>query len=46
MKKRDEILFIEDVLLFCNHIAEYTKGLKKSEFLANMMLQDALVRKI
>lgn len=46
MKQREEKLFLEDVLLFCEHIAEYLKGVDKTAFLANRMLQDALVRKI
>lgn len=46
MKQRDEILFVEDILIFCRHIKSYVSGVDRTEFLANQMLQDALVRKI
>lgn len=46
MKKRNEKLFVEDILLFCEHITEYVQDVEKSDFLKNRMLQDALVRKI
>ena len=46
MKNREEKLFVNDILLFCEHIAEYIHGVDKNSFLSNRMLQDALVRKI
>jgi len=46
MKQRDEKLFLEDIVAFCEHIEDYLKGVEKADFLANRMLQDALVRKI
>ena len=46
MKQREEKLFVQDIVIFCEHIAEYTDGVDKEGFLANRMLQDALVRKI
>ena len=46
MKQREEKLFVEDISVFCDHIAEYDEGVTKPEFLKNRMLQDALIRKL
>ncbi len=46
MKQREEKLFVQDIAIFCGHIAQYINGVEKKEFLSNLMLQDALVRKI
>lgn len=46
MKHREEKLFIEDILRFCDQIAEYIQSTSKSQFLDNIMLQDALARKL
>jgi uncharacterized protein with HEPN domain len=46
MKQREEKLFLQDIIDFCEHIAAYIKDVDKAGFLSNRMLQDALVRKI
>ena len=44
--KRDEKMFLEDILVFCEHIEEYLTRVEKEHFFKNRMLQDALMRKI
>jgi uncharacterized protein with HEPN domain len=46
MNHRKERFFLEDIVKFCEHIAEYLQDVKEEDFLKNRMLQDALVRKL
>lgn len=45
-KKRDELVFFEDILDSINRIDEYTKGISEKEFEKNTEKQDAVLRRI
>lgn len=46
MAKRDEIIFLEDILECINKIAEYTHEISEAEFENNVEKQDAVIRRI
>ena len=45
-KKRDELVFLEDILECIEKIEEYIKGLSEREFEDNLEKQDAVIRRI
>ncbi len=45
-KKRDEIVFLEDILDCIQKIDSYVKGVTEKEFLKNQEKQDAVIRRI
>jgi uncharacterized protein with HEPN domain len=45
-KKRDELVFLEDILECIEKIAEYIEGLTEKEFEGNSEKQDAVIRRI
>jgi uncharacterized protein with HEPN domain len=46
MKKRDDLVFLGDVLDAINRIEEYTDRVGKESFLDNSMMQDAVMHQI
>ena len=46
MGKRDEVVFLEDILECINKIIEYTQGISEVEFEQNTEKQDAIIRRI
>ena len=46
MGKRDEVVFLEDILGCINKITEYTQGISELEFEQNTEKQDAIIRRI
>ncbi len=46
MRKRDETLFLEDIVAFSIDVQEFVHGVSRERFLNNKMLQAALVRQI
>lgn len=46
MGKRDEIVFLEDILECVNKIAKYTEHITETEFKQNIEKQDAIIRRI
>ena len=46
MGKRDEVVFLEDILECINKIIEYTQGISEIEFEQNTEKQDAIIRRI
>lgn len=46
MGKRDELVFLEDILECINKIAEYTEEISEIEFEENIEKQDAVIRRI
>lgn len=46
MGKRDEIVFLEDILECIHKIAEYTEDVTEVEFEQNIEKQDAIIRRI
>jgi len=46
MGKRDEIVFLEDILDCINKITEYIEGISEIEFEENIEKQDAVIRRI
>lgn len=46
MGKRDEIVFLEDILYCIDKISEYTKNTSEIEFEQNIEKQDAVIRRI
>ena len=46
MAKRDEIVFLEDILECVDKIAEYTENVTEIEFDKNFEKQDAIIRRI
>ena len=46
MGKRDEIVFLEDILECINKITEYTSEISEIEFEQNIEKQDAVIRRI
>lgn len=45
-KRRDELVFLEDILACIRKIEDYTNGLTEKEFEANSEKQDAVIRRI
>jgi uncharacterized protein with HEPN domain len=45
-KKRDELVFLEDILECIEKIEEYVEGLTEKEFEENSEKQDAVIRRI
>jgi uncharacterized protein with HEPN domain len=45
-KKRDELVFLEDILECIERIEEYVAGLTEKEFEENSEKQDAVIRRI
>ncbi len=45
-KKRDELVFLEDILESIDRIEEYVAGLSEREFERNSEKQDAVIRRI
>lgn len=45
-KKRDELVFIEDIIESIEKIQEYIQGLSEKEFEENPEKQDAVIRRI
>lgn len=45
-KRRDELVFLEDILACIHKIEDYTNGLTEKEFEANSEKQDAVIRRI
>ncbi len=43
--KKDDYVYIEDILEAFNKICEYTKGQTEKDFYNNEMIQDAVIRK-
>jgi len=46
MAKRNELVFLEDILEAIIKISDYTKSISESEFNQNMEKQDAVIRRI
>ena len=46
MGKRDEVVFLEDILESINKIAEYIGDISEIEFEKNIEKQDAVIRRI
>ena len=46
MKKRDDLVFLGDILDAINRIEEYTVRVGKESFLDNSMMQDAVMHQI
>jgi len=46
MGKRDEVVFLEDILESINKIAEYIGDISEIEFKQNIEKQDAVIRRI
>lgn len=46
MDKRNELVFLEDILDCINKIAEYTYDISETEFEQNVEKQDAVIRRI
>lgn len=44
--KRDELIYLEDILDSIIKVSEYTKGLNKATFLENEEKQDAVIRRL
>lgn len=44
--KKDNLVYVEDILNSCNLIAEYTDGVEFDEMIENQMLIDAVIRNI
>ena len=44
MGKRDEVVFLEDIIGCINKIIEYTQGISEVEFEQNTKKQDAIIR--
>lgn len=46
MGKRDELVFLEDILECINKLTEYTENVSEAEFEKNIEKQDAIIRRI
>jgi len=46
MTKRDELVFLEDILEAIEKIEQYTAGLNEEDFLQDTEKQDAVIRRI
>lgn len=46
MGKRDELIFLEDILDCIKRITDYTEGITESDFENNIEKQDAVIRRI
>ncbi|MEM7827034.1 MAG: DUF86 domain-containing protein [Candidatus Aenigmatarchaeota archaeon] len=44
--KRDEIVYLKDILESIEKIEEYIKGVDKKKFLKDMQLQDSITRRL
>lgn len=44
--KKDNLVYIEDILKSCNSISNYTKDVSYEELIENQMMVDAIIRNI
>ena|SRR5258708_957972 len=44
--KKDNLVYLEDIVDACNKILSYTNGMKKSDFESDTLTQDAVIRNI
>ncbi len=46
MRKRNEAVYLKDILESIERIEQYIQGVKGSEFLKNLQLQDAVLKRL